>query len=51
MSSIPVKYLHISEEKYQKLENKDIGTFYLTEENLYLGNIQLNVNNTSITIN
>lgn len=36
-----VNFNQLSEERYQSLETKNSGTFYLTEENLYLGEILL----------
>lgn len=39
-----VLFAKLSEEKYQNLENKDPGTFYLTDQNLYLGDILLSSN-------
>lgn len=38
MNSIPVSFVTLDEDKYQALNKKDVGTFYQTPENLYLGN-------------
>ena len=39
---LKVRYYDTSEEAYEKLQEKDPGAFYLTENNVYLGNKQLN---------
>lgn len=39
-----VNFNKLAEENYHKLESKDIGTFYLTENNLYLGDTLLSSN-------
>lgn len=44
MNSSEVNFIQLSEEKYQSLENKEVGTFYLTECNLYLGQMLLTSN-------